>query len=609
MKNNCTITHIITNTRVFPHSTVDIPQKTCFACSKKKRELDWLSYYILTIHTMFETLINEFNAWKTHIPKNIWSGITVALISLPLSIALAIASGGTPLQGIITGVWATMCASLLGGSNYNIIGVAGALSSVLFGAVVAIPQADPNIVLGLMALVTGIIIIGIWALKLDTYLRYIPASVMYGFATGVAVLIAANQIFDGLGITVKKSGEFIHNMKLLVENIGSTHMLSLGIFIVFLALLLVWKRYVKKLPGIIPISILGIATGYVLPILIPNNGVLRLVDKFGNLSAKLINPPSLTQIWSIASNPDTFLIVLKTGAIVALIAVLETLITARIADRMTKTESSARRELFGLGSSNLVSGLVGGLPSTGVFIRTGANVKAGATHKSSQFIAAVVTGLLALLVMPLFQFTPLPVIAAILFNTAIGLIEVHAFKVYWKEEKISFFLGMFVTLVTILKDAGVAVIVGVVIGIFILIDRISREMVSIHFNKAGTLIEKREGFSLFNSPIPASDTVVFSFAGFVNYLCVHQNIAMMQTVITDSGASHLILRIRDLYEIDLESIEALSNFITKLQEQNIRVDIASAQTQIAKQLTKDETFKKLMETNHFFDKTSLAFKV
>jgi SulP family sulfate permease len=539
--------------------------------------------------------------------KNIFSGITVALISLPLSIALSIASGGTPAMGIITGVWATAAAALFGSSNYNIVGVAGALTTVLFTATASIIGVPPIITLSVLAICTGIVILFVYGLRLDRYLSYIPASVMYGFATGVAILIAAGQLFDALGLRVTKGAEFIHNMTLLFQNISQTHLLTASLFIIFLTLLLVWKRYIKSIPGVIPMSLLGIAVGYILPSLNPEFQIVRIIDKFGTLEPILVRNLDIQSSLALLSESTNLRIIISTSLLVALIAVLETLITARIGDRMTRTEHNSRQELFGLGVSNIISGLLGGLPSTGVFIRTGANIKAGATHRMSQFLAAVITALLALVVMPYFSFIPLAVIAAILFNTAIGLIEVHAFKQYWNEERTSFWLAMSVTVITIIKDAGVAVIIGAIAGVFMLVHKLAKDMVTVTFNKDGQAISTRRGKQVVSTnDCPSCDTLVYSIAGFLNYLDVHHHISNIKELIEKTNSSHIIIRMRDIYQIDIESIEELGPFLWNLTEHGVVVDISSAHDEVLEQLRKNSYFAQLLDSGHFYTKTTQA---
>ena len=171
---------------------------------------------------------------KALVQANWQSALTVALISVPLSIALSIASGAGPLPGLIAGIWGTLIGSIFIGSNYNILGAAGALTTVLFGAVLAAPLGLEAAILPILALFTGLIIFGVWLLRLDTFLYYIPASVMYGFAAGVAILIAIAQLFDATGLSeLKRTGHVIGDIEKFITNSSDVHAASLIIFFIF----------------------------------------------------------------------------------------------------------------------------------------------------------------------------------------------------------------------------------------------------------------------------------------------------------------------------------------------------------------------------------------
>ena len=227
--------------------------------------------------------ILNFAQFSELMSKNWRAGLTVALISVPLSIALSIASGAGPVPGLITGVWATLIASIFGGNNYNIIGAAGALTTVLFAATLAAPLGLGAAVLPILALASGGLILVVWALGLDKYLYFIPSSVMYGFGAGVAFLIAASQLFDATGLSaLKRTGHFLGDIELYIHHATETHTNSVLIFAIFLAAILLWKRYVKALPAVIPISVVGILFGY-LESQYFDLGLISLGDKFGSV--------------------------------------------------------------------------------------------------------------------------------------------------------------------------------------------------------------------------------------------------------------------------------------------------------------------------------------
>lgn len=513
------------------------------------------------------------------------AGLTVALISVPLSIALSVASGAGPVPGIITGIWATLIAGIFGGSNYNIVGAAGALTTVLFATTLAAPLGLGAAVLPLLALATGAIIFIIWLLRADRFLYYIPSSVMYGFAGGVAFLIAASQLFDATGLSaLKRTGHFIGDIELFSRHLSDVHTPTFGVFVVFIIGILAWKRYVKMIPAVIPAALIGIVVGALDTANYIHLGITTLGDKFGAFSGALMATVSWGAIPEIFANPEHLRWLLGAAGTIALIAVLETLITAQIADKITKTQHSSRKELLGLALANLGSGSMGGLPATGVFIRTGANVKAGATHKISAVIAAVVTAGIALVALPFFSYIPMAVIAAILANTALGLIEVHKFVEFWHRERESFFVAILVLLVTVFEDAGIAVVVGAVVALLIFADRKSRGLFDITYNRIdGTKREVRSA-NLVEVTDEKYSYITYSVAGFLGYINSSKHAANLRTIAQSPATQSVIIRLRNLYAVDFEGEEMLAEGIEALVHSGKTVYLSSVSNGILERL-------------------------
>lgn len=546
------------------------------------------------------------NVVKSLIQQNWKAGITVALISVPLSIALSIASGAGPVPGLVTGIWATLIASIFGGSNYNIIGAAGALTTVLFAATLSAPLGLGAQILPLLAIATGIIILAVWALRADRFLYYIPSSVMYGFSAGVAFLIAASQLFDATGLSaLKRTGHFIGDIELFIANTAGVHLPTLVTFVLFLAFILIWKRSIKKLPAVIPTSILGILFGYFEATRFDQQ-LISLGDKFGNFTGSLFASVPWNSIPSLIANPDLLIGIFKVAGVIALIAILETLITAKIGDSLTKTQSSSTKELLGLALANLGSGAAGGLPATGVFIRTGANIKAGATHKTSATIAAIATAIIAIIVLPLFTFIPMAVIAALLVNTAIGLIEVHYFKEFWAHEKTSFWIALIVVLVTVFEDAGVAVVVGALLALFAFADTVSHGRFDAILNyKDGTRDDIRGKKNLHIPHGKEVEIFTYSIAGFLGYIDSARHAANLRQIAHSKEVSHVIIRLRDLFAMDFEGQAMLKEALTNLHDAGKKVYISSASEQIMDHLA---DLKFIQDTNgtRVFQKTGDA---
>ncbi|MEN9920604.1 MAG: hypothetical protein RL538_497 [Candidatus Parcubacteria bacterium] len=548
---------------------------------------------------------------KAEVTKNVslnWkAALTVAFISVPLSIALSIASGAGPLPGLIAGIWGTLIGALFIGSEYNIIGAAGALTTVLFAATLTAPLGLGASILPLLALFTGAIIFVVWILKLDRYLYYIPSSVMYGFAAGVAILIAASQLFDATGLSkLSRTGHFIGDIEKFLANTELVHKPSVLVFAIFLGLILTWKNYMKKVPAVIPAAVLGILFGYLEATYFPLD-IFSLQDKFGSITATLVLPVAWDGLRAIFADHAALAAVLKVSGIIALIAVLETLITAKLGDKLTKTESSSSRELFGLALSNLGSGAMGGLPTTGVFIRTGANIKAGATHRTSGILAAIFTGIIALAVLPFFSFIPMAVIAAILVNTALGLLETEKFQEYWHHERESFFVAILVALITIFHDAGLGVAVGAMMALFLFASKVSHGRFDVIWNFTDGAIKEIRGCRTLEIPTDKKLAFVsYSIAGNIGYIDANRHFTNLKQLAASNGAPVVILRFKNLFSIDFEGMEALIEAVKELQAKNVRVYISSASAQMEEELIAFPIFKDLKARGFFTQRTSDA---
>lgn len=539
--------------------------------------------------------------YKKYIAENWKSGLTVACISVPLSIALSIASGAGPLPGLITGVWATFIASLFGGSNYNIIGAAGALTTVLFAATLASPLGLGAFILPLLAIATGIIIFLVWLIHADRYLYYIPSSVMYGFSAGVAFLIAVSQLFDATGLSgLKRTGHFLGDIELFMVHVSEVHLATVLTSIVFLSGILLWKRAIKKFPAVIPASIIGIIFGYVEAQYLSLD-LISLGDKFGSFTGALFTSLPWETFLVLISDPTQLVWLFKIAGVIALIAILETLITAKIGDSLTKTQSSSSKELLGLSLANIGSGIMGGLPATGVFIRTGANIKAGATHKTSATIAAVITAVIALIVLPFFAYIPMAVIAALLVNTALGLIELDKFKEFWMHEKASFWIAFVVILITILEDAGVAVVVGALLALLVFADSVSHGRFDAVMNyKDGTKKDirgkRRLTFADDEKPI---EIFTYSIAGTLGYIDSARHAENFRRIAQNKEINHVILRLRDLFSIDFEGREMLREAIGEISVSGKKIYVTSA---------KDGVRSFITELPEFSDGTQVFLK-
>ncbi len=545
------------------------------------------------------------------VTANLKPAITVAIVSIPLSIALSIASGAGPVPGIITGFWATIIAGIFGGSSFNVVGPAGALTSILFavaaGSIVGI--TGPWI-LPILAVTSGLMILLAYFLKGEKYLKYIPSSVVLGFSAGVAVSIASTQIKEAFGLTfVKTHGEVLRDVFILLQNIALSDWITFSVFLVGFIFLLLWKKYVKSFPGVIPLVIAGIAFGFFtrdtsLAIHIPT-----IADRYQNLHFSLFAFPPVSDLTRIFQNLETLLGVIKISALIAVVAILETLITARVADKLTGTRFNENKEMKGLALANIVSGFMGGLPATGVFVRTGLNIKSGAKHSMAAIITGILTGIGAIVFFPALQFIPMAIIAAILYMTALGLIEVSHFKNMLKNSREDFLIAMVVAVLILIFDAGIAIGVGSLIALILFIEKTSNGNAELLLNLNGELVKKTTSGKI-NLIKQDYDTVVYSIAGFCSYLDAQTHTNRLLKMVKNNPHLHtIVLRMRNIYHFDTDAIESIAYAIRELEKRNIRVAIASCSQDLESRLTSCCNYKEfdaLKEKGLFFLKSSIA---
>jgi hypothetical protein len=339
-----------------------------------------------TLHPAGRPLLHE-------IKNNLKSGITVSLVNIPLSISLAIAGGSNPVAGIVTAFWAGIIAALCGGSHYNIVGPTGALSGVLMAASSKYGEA----ILPFLSITAGLLCFLVWIFNIDRYVMFIPSSVIHGFTLGVAFIIGLNQLNSAFGLTnVPKSEFFLGGVYQTLIHIPETKPWSFPFFLVNFIVLFALLRKWPKVPWAIVIAFVGIAIGMGIDYDVIPIDLETLQDRFPSLELSLVAVPKFKpELFSIEMFSETFT--------VAFIAILETLISARIADGMTKTKHNQRREVLGVAMANIFCGALGGIPATAALARTALNIKSGATSRISAVINCISVAILGVALLRFFQ--------------------------------------------------------------------------------------------------------------------------------------------------------------------------------------------------------------
>ncbi|MFA6024443.1 MAG: SulP family inorganic anion transporter [Candidatus Gracilibacteria bacterium] len=517
--------------------------------------------------------------------KNNWkSGLTVSLVSIPLSISLAVASGVGPMAGIITAIWAGLIASFFAGSHYNIVGPTGALSGLIAAFVLShgVDQVSS------LALVSGVLILGAYFLKLERYLIFVPSSVIHGFTLGVAFIIAGNQVNFALGLKdLPAHDRFFENLVESFAHLSQTSILSFLVFLAFLLTLFLLRRFLPRIPGAILLSPLGILLGYLgqtekIPFALDTLGT-----HFGTLSFSLFQIPQIH-----FSAP-----LLTASVTIALIAILETMLSAKIADGMTRTKHKERKEMLALGLANLASGAMGGIPATAALARTSLNIKTGADHKISATISSIAVGLISFFLFAYFSYIPMAVIASILVYTAINMVEMEHFGRFFKHERSSFFVSLLVAGVTVYEDPIVGILLGTALVLILFVERLSRGAFELAEVSDGKLKEIKED----------SEISLYSFKGKLCYLNGRAHIARFETGL--SSKKSIILRLREVYFMDLDGVEALDEIIELLESRGQKVLLTSLHPTVEHLLEEvSKTYSRLKKEGLVFDKTVFALK-
>ncbi|HPD76998.1 MAG TPA: SulP family inorganic anion transporter [Spirochaetota bacterium] len=405
----------------------------------------------------FFSLFKTFT--KEQIIKDITAGVVVAIIALPLSIALAIASGATPEKGLHTAIIAGFLISFLGGSRVQIGGPTGAFVIIVFNIIQKYGY-DGLLVATIMA---GFFLIIFGLLKLGTFIRLIPYPITTGFTSGIAVVIFTTQIKDFLGLSIDKmpSG-FISMWKIFLLNIHSINYWAFGIALASLTLILLWPKITDKIPGSLVAVILSSIFVYFF-----NMPVETIGSRFGEISSSL---PSIS-IPQVSIEQIEHLIM--PAMTIALLAGIESLLSAVVADGMIGGAHRPNTELIAQGVANIASASFGGLPATGAIARTAANVNNGGRTPLAGMTHAVVLLVMLVLLMPLAKYIPMAALAAILVFVAYNMSEWHSFKMLLKAPKSDITVLLVTFFLTVLIDLVVAIEIGMIFAALLFMKRMS----------------------------------------------------------------------------------------------------------------------------------------
>lgn len=403
------------------------------------------------------------NYSKAQFGKDVVAGIIVAIIALPLSIALALASGVGPEEGIYTAIIAGFLISFLGGSRVQIAGPTAAFATIVAG-IVARSGMDGLILATVLA---GGLLIIMGLCRLGSLIKFIPYTITTGFTAGIAVTIVVGQMKDFFGLTYPadlKPIETTEKLHAFFSNLGTWNWQAVVVGLVCLAVLILWPYITEKIPGSLIAVLVGIAMVKLLKMDVNTIGDLYTISNhLPTLHLPQFTFANIREVWSDAVT-------------IAILAAIESLLSCVVADSMVNSRHRSNMELIAQGVGNIGSALFGGIPATGAIARTAANVKNGGKTPISGMVHAIVLLLILVLLMPYAALIPMPTIAAILFMVAYNMCQwrpfVHLIKTAPKSDIIVLVLTF---VLTIVFDLVVAIEIGMILSCLLFMKRMSDE--------------------------------------------------------------------------------------------------------------------------------------
>lgn len=515
------------------------------------------------------------------------AGITVGIVALSLSMALGIASERTPAVGIYTAIIAGFLVAALGGSKVQIGGPTAAFIPVVVGVMVT--YGLDNLVI--CTLLAGVILILMGVARLGVMIKYIPISVIAGFTAGIAVYIFSTQVKDFLGLSVEKiPAPFIEKIIFLAKNLSGIHWPSVALAVGSLAFIKCWPAaWAKRIPASIVVVILGTIVVAVLRSHFETLGeIATLGSRFGadaipqSLPAPHLPHIDFAQIQNL----------IRPAFTIALLAAIESLLCAVVADGMIEDRHDSNQELMAQGIANIGSAIFGGLPATGAIARTATNVRSGARTPVAGIVHALTILAVILVAAPLAKFIPLPVLSAVLVVVAMNMGEWRNFArlAKWPKSDAGVFIATFA--LTVLVDITAAVEVGMIMAACLFIKRVSETTQITSVDERALDLGPQD--SLHGKEVPKGAMVYQLFGAFL--------FGAADKLENTLERSHeepdvLILGMKRMMAMDATGLNALEELHAKMRRRGHWLLLAGAHTQPLLMMQKDGFVQRIGEEN------------
>ena len=514
---------------------------------------------------------------KEQFVKDVVAGIIVAIIALPLSIALALASGVGPEQGLYTAIIAGFLISFFGGSRVQIAGPTAAFATIVAGIVASHGMQG----LMIATIMAGIILILMGLFRLGSLIKFIPYTITTGFTAGIAVTIVVGQLKDFMGITYKEGMapiETMEKIQAVFKCISTFNWQAFVVGVVCLAVLIVWPKISEKIPG----SLIAVIVGVVMVKLLNMN-----VNTIGDLYTISNKLPSISVSGFSFEMVKTML---PDAFIIAFLAAIESLLSCVVADGMVNSRHRSNMELIAQGIGNIGSGLFGGVPATGAIARTAANVKNGGRTPIAGMVHAVTLLLILLVLMPYASWIPMPTIAAILFMVAYNMCQWRPFVSLLRSAPKSDIIVLVTTFVlTVVFDLVVAIEIGMVLAAMLFMKRMSDET---DVKGWEYIDDEDDPDSLSLRQVPKYIRV-YEICGPLFFGATDQ----LADIVVKDFTKCLILRMRSVPALDATAMHALEGLYDRCEKKGVTVIFSHVNEQPMNTLTKAGFVERAGEEN------------
>lgn len=485
---------------------------------------------------------------KEKFMKDLIAGIIVAIIALPLSIALALASGVSPEQGLYTAIVAGFLISALGGSKVQIAGPTAAFATIVAGIVAKNGMEG----LAVATILAGILLILMGVLRMGSMIKFIPYTITTGFTAGIAVTIIIGQIKDFLGLTFQNAPvETMEKLGEAIACIGTLNGMALAVGCIAMGILIAWPRVSKKIPASLVAVIVTAAAVKLLNLPVNTIGDLYTISS----ALPAFHVPAVSYDTVQAVLPDAFTI--------AILAAIESLLSAVVADEMIGARHNSNMELVAQGVGNTASALFGGIPATGAIARTAANIKNGGVSPIAGMIHAVVLLLVLVLLMPYAALIPMPCIAAILFQVAYNMSGWRTVVSVIKHSPKSDIAVLVLTFVlTVVFDLVVAIAVGLSLACLLFMTR----MANVAEVKEWDYVEDTNDDQGRLKPVPAH-VMVYEITGPMFFGAADK----IPHLDEGTDKSVLVLRMRAMPALDITALNGLRRLWEECRRKGIQV--------------------------------------